>query len=94
LISEQAALIDSDLIKQDWALCLRTNSSYHDCPVSDYADKENYNMYAMIHQTSTILDDVVTLSVPHANFNVQTYTPSQGYKDTKAKVYCFLDRDA
>jgi hypothetical protein len=40
--------------KNEWQQCFKTNSTYLDCPVSNYLNEKNYTMTVAIQNPSSI----------------------------------------
>ena len=73
LIAEQARMMDTttpDGLRSAWSQCLRTNSSYLDCPIANYTMDQNYTMYVMVHKPSAISSNSTSVLVPHGHYRV------------------------
>lgn len=74
---EYAKLIQENIEQQtgmttssQWEQCSKTNSTYLDCPVANYALESNYTMSVAVHNPSA--DPILkpSFAVPHGNFKV------------------------
>ena len=71
LIAEKARMMDKTIpesLRSAWSQCLRTNSSYLDCPIANYTMEQNYTMYVMVHKTSAISLNSTSVLVPHGHY--------------------------
>jgi len=87
-------MLDDGIDLSDWAQCFRTNSSFLDCPISEYEDSEaNYTMYVMVHQASPIEASTVSLSVPHGHYTVFVFNTSTGGYEYRAEPSVLCSND-
>jgi hypothetical protein len=58
---------------EKWSECLRTNSSYRDCPISQHVSKTNLTMTVAVYNPSTIDINTVEIAIPNHNFTVKVW---------------------
>jgi hypothetical protein len=76
----------------EWNLCQRTNSTFLDCPVSNYANEENYTMYVAVHNPSANQMSQASVAVPNGNYKAQVFNKdTQEFEDVAATVLCSDD---
>jgi hypothetical protein len=68
------------------AQCSATNSTYLDCPISSFAEEDNYKMNVVVHNPSTVDMTQARIAVPHGHFDV-----TQGDSNLDAYVVCHKD---
>jgi len=72
--------------KTQWQWCIRENSTYLDCPTSEYANSTNILLAAF--NPSTDPSDYLTLPVQHAYYKVMTYNyANQAFQPANAVVF-------
>jgi hypothetical protein len=74
-------------------MCEKTNSTYLDCPVSDFDLKEGSEFYVSVHNPSSLKLNVAQISVPHGKFMVQEFIEGE-YQQVVADVMCYKDYNA
>jgi hypothetical protein len=80
-----------------WKMCEKTNSTYLDCPISQFDLTEGAEFYFSVHNPSSLKMNVAEISVPHGNFEVREYiwddqTKKGQYQEvTGADVHCYRD---
>ena len=65
-LADQAGISDSE-----WLACQRTNGTWRQCPISEYALKTDYNMIAATHNPSNLALKTIELKVPHDRYRVE-----------------------
>lgn len=66
------ALIGLNTSATEWDWCHRTNATYLDCPIA--ASKGgNTSMLAIVHNPATIVNNYLTIKVPHGHFEVKSF---------------------
>jgi len=59
---------------QDWKQCLRTNSTYLDCPIGSMNTSDVSSMYVAMHNPSSLNLNSLYIAIPEdMNFNVSFY---------------------
>jgi hypothetical protein len=80
------------IANQTWVECFRTNSTYLDCPVSNYEDQKNYVMNVAVHNPSTMDMNQATFAVPNDKYDVKVYcTKAKKFVSVNASVSCWDD---
>jgi hypothetical protein len=92
LIDRQVTHLTNGVVtSSEWSMCERTNTTYHDCPVSDYDLKQGSQFFVSVHNPSSLVLNVAQISVPHGNFKVQEWVDDK-YTDVKGlDVMCYKD---
>jgi hypothetical protein len=81
-------------LSNNWEQCLRTNSTYRDCPITKYATKEGYSMAAIVQNPSSLDLTSAKVAVPHAAFSAKVFDKEAGeFKEVQASVLCDKDYD-
>lgn len=81
-------------LSKNWEQCLRTNSTYRDCPIAKYATKEGYSMAAIVQNPSSLDLTSAKVAVPHAAFSAKVFDKEAGeFKEVQASVLCDKDYD-
>lgn len=77
----------------DWQQCLRTNSTYLDCPVAQKNTSESWSMSVAVHNPSSLDLKSLKVAVPEeVNFDVTVYnSTSKAFEPTVAEKSCFDD---
>lgn len=57
--------------------CFKTNSTYLDCPVAEYASKEDYEMSVAIQNPSTVDMSSARIAVPHGHYKVEAFNKTE-----------------
>jgi len=78
---------------EDWKQCLKTNSTYLDCPVASKSLNESWSMNVAVHNPSTVDLKSLKVAVPEeANFDVTVFnSTSQAFEPTMAEKSCYDD---
>lgn len=72
--------------------CSRTNSTYLDCPVANYAEKSDYTMSVAVHNPSALPMKQASFAVPHGHYKVQAFNKeTQALEDVSSSVLCSED---
>lgn len=71
MVEDKIKKIGAGESKDGWTQCFRTNSTYLDCPVSNY--ESNYTMNVAVHNPSTIDLQEAKLAVPHGHYKVEVF---------------------
>ena len=76
-----------------WDQCLRTNTSYLDCPIANWETEELYAMYVMVHDTSPVKSNHTAIAVPHGHYEVSILDRStrQYAKAEDSSIICSDD---
>ena len=61
------------ITSSEWELCAKTNSTYLDCPIANYAEESNYTMSVAVHNPSANPIKQASFAVPHGHFKVQAF---------------------
>lgn len=92
LINEKVKKMTGQESTKNWELCFRTNSTYMDCPIANYADEKEYTMSVAVHNPSNVELSVAEIQVPHGNYSVQAFnTTSQSWVKPDASLVFYLD---
>lgn len=78
---------------QEWQQCLRTNSTYHDCPIG-WIDPFDYkDMYVTVHNPSTLDMKSLEVAVPEdMNFKASVFnSTSKTYEEAQSEKVCYKD---
>jgi hypothetical protein len=54
----------------DWTWCQRTNSTYEDCPIANYAHDTEVKFLLAVHNPSALPMKLANIAVPHGNLSV------------------------
>lgn len=78
---------------EKWQECQRTNSSYRDCPISQYVSKSNLTMTVAVYNPSTIDINSVQIAVPNHNYKVKVWNQvtKSLVEPTGSVVNCYTD---
>lgn len=78
----------------DWKWCLRTNSTYVDCPIDNYAEDESLHMLIAMHNPANLPTKIAEIAVPHGKLAVQRFDAELGLMvDTPADVLCQYEEE-
>jgi len=82
-----SSLMGDKVSLEGLAQCFATNSTYMDCPISQYAETvSDYFMNVVVHNPSTVDMKEARIAVPHGHFDV--------YKDdVEADAYVVCHKD-
>ena len=86
----------SYLMAPNLTQCVVTNTTYLDCPIADFEDKEGYTMNIVIHNPSTVDMKSARIAVPDGHFEVDapaTVTCHEDYIQGAHIDSCFMDID-
>lgn len=76
----------------EWEQCFRTNSTYLDCPIANYAEETNYKMAVAVHNPSANPIGQASFAVPHGHYKVEKFNvKTQALEDVDASVLCSHD---
>ena len=80
---------------EKWSECQRTNSTYRDCPISQYVSKSNLTMTVGVYNPSTIDISSVQFAIPNHNYTVKVWNEAtkQLVKTVDYVVNCDNDYD-
>lgn len=74
LIDRQVThLTNGKVTSSQWQMCDKTNTTYLDCPVSEYDFVNRTEFFVSVHNPSSLRLSVAKISVPHGNFTVQEF---------------------
>jgi hypothetical protein len=59
--------------RKNWEICYRTNTTYNDCPIANYAFEKNYTMSVAIHNPSNVELSVAEIMVANATYDIRAY---------------------
>jgi hypothetical protein len=65
-----AEVIGEKMALEGLTQCFATNSTYLDCPISNFAREENYSMNVVVHNPSTVDMTEARIAVPHGHYDV------------------------
>jgi hypothetical protein len=89
LIQEKIEQQTGMTTSSQWEQCSRTNTTYLDCPVANYANLTNYTMSVAVHNPSANPMMKPSFAVPHGKFKVQAFNKeSQSLEDVSSSVLC------
>ena len=83
-------MADKFSIESELSQCFKTNSTYLDCPISNYASEENYTMTTFVHNPSSLDMTSARIAVPHGNFDIKILDQDK-FTPAKATVTCHQD---
>jgi len=73
-----------------WQQCLKTNSTYLDCPIADYDLSQPITV--AVHNPSSLDVSVAKMAVPHGKFHVEKFDyQTQEFIPAQADVHCNPD---
>jgi hypothetical protein len=58
----------------NWEWCNRQNATYHECPVSKYADQDEYSMVVATHNPSNLAMERIEIKVPYGGYKVEQFS--------------------
>jgi hypothetical protein len=73
LMAEKIQKLTGFTSNQEWVQCLKTNSTYMDCPVAQYATKDTFSMWATVQNPSSIDSQSQRFAVPEAKYSAEVY---------------------
>lgn len=77
---------------EKWVDCLRTNSTYRDCPISYHVSKSNLTMTVAAYNPSTIDINTVEIAIPNHNYTVKVWDEAtKSLVETSSVVNCYED---
>lgn len=77
---------------EKWSDCLRTNSTYRDCPISYHVSKSNLTMTVAAYNPSTIDTNTVEIAIPNHNYTVKVWDEAtKSLVETSSVVNCYED---
>ena len=80
------------IANQTWVECFKTNSTYVDCPVSNYEDQKKYTMNVAVQNPSTIDMNQAIIAVPNGQYDVKVFNAqSKAFETVNASVSCWDD---
>jgi hypothetical protein len=54
----------------NWQWCFRYNSTYLDCPISQYADSTDFKFIVAMHNPANLPLTIPSIAVPHGHLSV------------------------
>jgi len=92
IINEKVKKMTGMESAKNWELCFRTNATYMDCPIANYADEKEYIVSIAIHNPSNVELSVAEVLVPHEHYTIQAFnTTTQSWVKVEANVVFNLD---
>ena len=87
-IAEAAQRLAGIQSNQPWEWCLKENSTYLDCPISNNLNK-SLNMIVAVFNPSPQPTLYTSIAVPHGNLDVKVYNfVSQSFVNADSSVLC------
>ena len=77
----------------NWQWCFRYNSTYLDCPISQYANSTDFKFIVAVHNPANLPLTIPSIAVPHGHLSVQRFDPDSGSMvAAEAEVLCNLQQ--
>jgi len=77
-----------------WTWCLRTNSTYADCPIAEHSD--NSTFVVAVHNPAMISMQMISIPVKHGNYKVSSYNSKNNkfdsLKESHYSILCKTER--
>lgn len=77
-------------VESELSQCFKTNSTYLDCPISNFSEEESYTMTSFVHNPSSVDMSSARIAVPHGRFEVKVLDQDE-FKPAEASVTCHQD---
>lgn len=69
LLAKAAA--NAGISSDSWTWCLRTNSTFFDCPINEQPDENSFVL--AVHNPAMIGESMFQIPVKHGNYSVSVY---------------------